>query len=120
MQTKKKSFQIYFDNVPLLMALPDDQLGRMMKQLFCYAAEVAEQPEVTPEAARMEVEEDDKLSGGAKMAFHFMSASVYRDTQRWWQTTRARLAREEARRIEKAGESFPLSSPGEISYPRRF
>lgn len=108
MQTIKKSFQIYFDNVPLLMTLPDEQLGRMMKRLFLYAAQVAQDPELTTDAARAEVEADPALSDGARMAFHFLAASVYRDTRKWWQTTRARLRRVEERSAqEKKPEYFP-------------
>lgn len=108
METTKKSFQIYFDNVPLLMTLPDEQLGRMMKRLFRYAAEVAQDPELTTEAARSEVEADPALSDGARMAFHFVAATVYRDTQKWWRTTRARLRRTEERTPrEKKPEYFP-------------
>ena len=117
MQTKKKSVQIYFDNVPLLLLLPDEQLGRMMKKFLCYAAEVAEEPELTPEAAREEVEADAKMTPDAKMAFHFLSSTAYRDTQKWWNTTIARLNRTEKKK-EAAAEWNPLSPPEEPKYRR--
>ena len=116
MQAKKKSFQIYFDNVPLLMLLPDEQLGRMFKKLAIYAAEVAEEPGLMPESAREEIEEDEQLGDGAKMAFHFLSSSVFRDTQKWWTTTNARLARTERKTEAATAESYPLPSPGEPKY----
>ena len=80
MNNPKRGFVVYFDNYPMLMALPPEQRGLLFTALMQYAdgrwrGEVSDPEEVLERWPGMEPQ--------ARMGFRFMASAVDRDTQRW-------------------------------------
>lgn len=80
MNNPKRGFVVYFDNYPMLLALPPEQRGLLFTALMQYAdgrwrGEVSDPEEVLERWPGMEPQ--------ARMGFRFMASAVDRDTQRW-------------------------------------
>lgn len=80
MSEPKKSFLIYFDNYPMLAALPPEQRGWLLSALMIYADRVWRDGTVSIEEI---MEQFPQLSSEARLVCGFMGANVQRDTQRW-------------------------------------
>ena len=80
MSDEKKSFLLYFDNYPIIRALPPDQRGWLLSALYVYADQVWRDETVAMEQV---MEEFPSLSQEARVACGFIGANILRDTQRW-------------------------------------
>ena len=90
MNNPKRGFVVYFDNYPMLLALPPEQRGLLFTALMQYAdgrwrGEVSDPEEVLERWPGMEPQ--------ARMGFRFMASAVDRDTQRWLSQRQARALR---------------------------
>lgn len=93
MKNRKKSFLLYFDNYPMLLALPPEQRGLLVTALYTYAERVWQDETVTIEEV---MELYPQLSPQARMASRFMGANILRDTQRWLSQRQARQERRQS------------------------
>ena len=77
---QKKSFLVYFDNYPMVQALPLEQRGLLLTALFEYgmAAGEPDSPSI-PEI----LEAFPAMTEETRMACLFMCSNIHRDTQRW-------------------------------------
>ena len=80
MNNPKRGFVVYFDNYPMLLAMPPEQRGLLFTALMQYAdgrwrGEVTDPEEVLVRWPDMGAQ--------AQMGFRFMASAVDRDTQRW-------------------------------------
>ncbi len=80
MTNEKKGFIFYFDNYPLLSALPMEQRGLLFSSLMVYADRVWRDTSVTLEEV---MDGFPKLSQEARIACGFMGTAIYRDTLAW-------------------------------------
>lgn len=76
---KKKSILIYFDNYPMVAALPLEQRGLLLTALMVYGERLSRE-EVTLEEV---MECFPMLSPEARLACGFMGTNILRDTQKW-------------------------------------
>lgn len=86
----KKSFLLYFDNYPMLAALPLEQRGLVLTVLMVFADRVWRDSAVTPEEV---MEGFPGLSPEAQLVCGFMGANVLRDTRRWLDRQQNQAAR---------------------------
>ena len=90
MSAPKKSFLIYFDNYPMVTALPMEQRGVVLTFLMVYADRVGREEAVSPEEM---MEQFPQLSAEARLVCSFMGANVLRDTRRWLNRQKNQTAR---------------------------
>lgn len=96
----KKSFILYFDSLPLFLMLPVEQRGWLITALIRFAAEVAEDIDVTWE----EVAEDfPALTEDSRFVMQFLSGIIGRDTVKWNHQREARLRRLEEKQRQQEG-----------------
>ena len=93
MSVTKKGFVVYFNNYPLMSALPFEQQGMLFSALMIYADRVWRDRSVTLEEV---LEGFPRLSPETRMACGFMGAAIQRDTDAW-------LNRREYRQQSKPG-----------------
>ena len=93
MSVTKKGFVVYFNNYPLMSALPFEQQGMLFSALMIYADRVWRNRSVTMEEV---LEGFPRLSPETRMAYGFMGAAIQRDTDAW-------LNRREYRQQSKPG-----------------
>lgn len=111
MNNPKRGFVVYFDNYPMLLALPPEQRGLLFTALMQYAdgrwrGEVSDPEEVLERWPGMEPQ--------ARMGFRFMASAVDRDTQRW--LLRRQSGERRRQQTQKEGErSAP--APGQSRAP---
>lgn len=103
MANPKRGFVLYFDNYPMIIALPPDQRGWLITALMEYAERLSRGEGLPPEDLLTRY---PPLSPQTKTAFQFMATGVDRDTQRWLQRQRAG----EERRRTREGERPSLSA----------
>ena len=105
---QKKSFLVYFDNYPMVQALPLEQRGLLLTALFKYgmAAGEPDSPSI-PEI----LEAFPAMTEETRMACLFMCSNIHRDTQRW-------LGRQAAQERRRAGQGSGPET-GERTYPAR-
>lgn len=106
MNNPKRGFVVYFDNYPMLLAMPPEQRGLLFTALMQYAdgrwrGEVTDPEEVLVRWPDMGAQ--------AQMGFRFMASAVDRDTQRWLLRRQAGERRRQQTR-EGAGRSGPQQS----------
>ena len=82
MANPKRGFVLYFDNYPMIIALPPDQRGWLITALMEYAERLSRGEGLPPEDLLTRY---PPLSPQTKTAFQFMATGVDRDTQRWLQ-----------------------------------
>lgn len=87
MSEEKKSFLLYFDNYPIIQALPPDQRGWLLSALFVYADRVWRDETTSMERV---MEGFPRLSQEARVACGFIGANILRDTQRWHRQRRTK------------------------------
>ena len=80
MSVTKKGFVVYFNNYPLMSALPFEQQGMLFSALMIYADRVWRDRSVTMEEV---LEGFPRLSPETRMACGFMGAAIQRDTDAW-------------------------------------
>ena len=80
MSVTKKGFVVYFNNYPLMSALPFEQQGMLFSALMIYADRVWRNRSVTMEEV---LEGFPRLSPETRMACGFMGAAIQRDTDAW-------------------------------------
>lgn len=80
MSVTKKGFVVYFNNYPLMSALPFEQQGMLFSALMIYADRVWRDRSVTLEEV---LEGFPRLSPETRMACGFMGAAIQRDTDAW-------------------------------------
>ncbi len=80
MSVTKKGFVVYFNNYPLMSALPFEQQGMLFSALMIYADRVWRDRSVTMEEV---LEGFPRLSPEARMACGFIGAAIRRDTESW-------------------------------------
>ncbi|MEY8318607.1 DUF6291 domain-containing protein [Oscillospiraceae bacterium 50-58] len=80
MSVIKKGFVVYFNNYPLMSALPFEQQGMLFSALMIYADRVWRDRSVTLEEV---LEGFPRLSPETRMACGFMGAAIQRDTDAW-------------------------------------
>lgn len=76
----KKSILIYFDNYPMLEALPPEQRGWLLSALMVYGDRLSRDGSVTLEEI---MEQFPRLSPEARLACGFMGSNILRDTRKW-------------------------------------
>lgn len=105
---QKKSFLVYFDNYPMVQALPLEQRGLLLTALFEYgmAAGEPDSPSI-PEI----LEAFPAMAEETRMACLFMCSNIHRDTQRW-------LGRQAAQERRRAGQGSGPET-GERTYQAR-
>ena len=105
---QKKSFLVYFDNYPMVQALPLEQRGLLLTALFEYgmAAGEPDSPSI-PEI----LEAFPAMTEETRMACLFMCSNIHRDTQRW-------LGRQAAQERRRAGQGSGPET-GERTYQAR-
>ena len=80
MSNAKKSFIFYFDDYPILSALPMEQRGLLFSALVNYASRVWQDPSLTMEEV---MDSFPKLSQEARLACAFIGKSILRDAEAW-------------------------------------
>ena len=105
---QKKSFLVYFDNYPMVQALPLEQRGLLLTALFEYgmAAGEPDSPSI-PEI----LEAFPAMTEETRMACLCMCSNIHRDTQRW-------LGRQAAQERRRAGQGSGPET-GERTYQAR-
>ncbi|MBE5055245.1 hypothetical protein INF37_04425 [Pseudoflavonifractor sp. DSM 107456] len=105
---QKKSFLVYFDNYPMVQALPLEQRGLLLTALFEYgmAAGEPDSPSI-PEI----LEAFPAMTEETRMACLFMCSNIHRDTQRW-------LGRQAAQERRRTGQGSGPET-GERTYQAR-
>lgn len=104
MLNEKKSFLIYFDNAPMINALPPEQRGWLLSALLDYGDRVSRET-LSPEAA---LPLYPHLEPQTQMVFQFIASTVDRDTRRWLSRRQAAQERRQSREGERAA---PSASP---------
>ena len=107
MANPKRGFVLYFDNYPMIIALPPDQRGWLITALMEYAERLSRGEGLPPEDLLTRY---PPLSPQTKTAFQFMAAGVDRDTQRWLQRQRAGEERRRTREGERPSSSAASSA----------
>ena len=100
MENRKKGFIFYFDNYPILAALPMEQRGLLFSVLMVYADRVWQDTSLTLEEV---MDAFPQLSQEARVACGFMASAIYRDTLTW-------LNRREFRQQRKQAEKPPSAA----------
>ena len=106
MNNPKRGFVVYFDNYPMLLAMPPEQRGLLFTALMQYAdgrwrGEVTDPEEVLVRWPDMGAQ--------AQMGFRFMGSAVDRDTQRWLLRRQAGERRRQQTREGERGAPAPSS-----------
>ena len=106
MNNPKRGFVVYFDNYPMLLAMPPEQRGLLFTALMQYAdgrwrGEVTDPEEVLVRWPDMGAQ--------AQMGFRFMASAVDRDTQRWLLRRQAGERRRQQTREGERGAPAPSS-----------
>ena len=124
-QEHKKSFVLYFDAYPCIAALPVEQRGELLLQLFRYAMAEDKAP-TDPETI---LEQYPVLNGEGRMAYSFLAETIRRDTEKWKDKQR-RYQAAAARRWEEhassppsgAGKSgrMPQSDPNDVAWMKPY
>lgn len=109
MANPKRGFVLYFDNYPMLIALPPDQRGWLITALIEYAERLGRGEGIPTEEL---LSHYPPLDPQTRTAFQFMAMGVDRDTQRWLQRRQTALERRQAREGERPS---PASQPGSPS-----
>ena len=107
MANPKRGFVLYFDNYPMIIALPPDQRGWLITALMEYAEWLSRGERIPPEDLLTRY---PPLSPQTKTAFQFMATGVDRDTQRWLQRQRAGEERRRTREGERPSSSAASSA----------
>lgn len=107
MANPKRGFVLYFDNYPMIIALPPDQRGWLITALMEYAERLSRGEGIPPEDLLTRY---PPLSPQTKTAFQFMATGVDRDTQRWLQRQRAGEERRRTREGERPSSSVACSA----------
>ena len=107
MANPKRGFVLYFDNYPMIIALPPDQRGWLITALMEYAERLSRGEGLPPEDLLTRY---PPLSPQTKTAFQFMATGVDRDTQRWLQRQRAGEERRRTREGERPSSSAASSA----------
>lgn len=76
----KKSILIYFDNFPMITALPPEQRGWILTILMDYGERLSRGEKTGLEELMDQV---PQLSSEGRLVCGFMGANIRRDTQRW-------------------------------------
>ena len=105
---QKKSFLVYFDNYPMVQALPLEQRGLLLTALFEYGMAAGE-PD-SPSLPEI-LEAFPAMTEETRMACLFMCSNIHRDTQRW-------LGRQAAQERRRAGQGSGTET-GERTYQAR-
>lgn len=90
MSAGKKSILIYFDNFPMVTALPPEQRGWLLTVLMDYGERLNTDPETALEEV---VERFPQLTSETRLVCGFMGANIRRDTQRWLSRQRSAAGR---------------------------
>ena len=98
MSTEKKAFVLYYDALPCLEALPREQVGDLLLELFRYAQSLETQPDRRPESCQT------GLSPEGWVAFLFLAATIRRDTAKWKRTKQAYQDREKRKQEGQEGK----------------
>ena len=104
MANPKRGFVLYFDNYPMIIALPPDQRGWLITALMEYAERLSRGEGLPPEDLLTRY---PPLSPQTRTAFQFMATGVDRDTQRWLQRQRTG---EERRRTREGERPSPYAA----------
>lgn len=107
MANPKRGFVLYFDNYPMIIALPPDQRGWLITALMEYAERLSRGEGLPPEDLLIRY---PPLSPQTRTAFQFMATGVDRDTQRWLQRQRAGEERRRTREGERPSPSAASSA----------
>ena len=107
MANPKRGCVLYFDNYPMIIALPPDQRGWLITALMEYAERLSRGEGLPPEDLLTRY---PPLSPQTKTAFQFMATGVDRDTQRWLQRQRAGEERRRTREGERPSSSAASSA----------
>lgn len=107
MANPKRGFVLYFDNYPMIIALPPDQRGWLITALMEYAERLSRGEGLPPEDLLTRY---PPLSPQTRTAFQFMATGVDRDTQRWLQRQRAGEERRRTREGERPSSSAASSA----------
>ena len=107
MANPKRGFVLYFDNYPMIIALPPDQRGWLITALMEYAERLSRGEGLPPEDLLTRY---PPLSPQTKTAIQFMATGVDRDTQRWLQRQRAGEERRRTREGERPSPSAASSA----------
>lgn len=107
MANPKRGFVLYFDNYPMIIALPPDQRGWLITALMEYAERLSRGEGLPPEDLLTRY---PPLSLQTRTAFQFMATGVDRDTQRWLQRQRAGEERRRTREGERPSPSAASSA----------
>ena len=102
LENKKTSFLLYFDNYPMLAALPPEQRGWLITALYLYADRLRRGEEIGMEEV---LEAFPQMSEPAQMACSCMGSSILRDTRRWFSQRAVRSQRREQSRERTAAGS---------------
>ena len=94
LENEKKSFLFYFDNYPMVQALPPEQRGWLLSALCVYADGVWRDETLTMEQV---LEGFPRMDRETRVACAFLGGTILRDTKRWLNQRRNRQAwKEEA------------------------
>ena len=104
MNNPKRGFVVYFDNYPMLLAMPPEQRGLLFTALMQYAD--GRDPSVTMEEI---LDHYPQMSGQTRIACGFLGAAVLRDTQRWLLRRQAGERRRQQTREGERGAPAPSS-----------
>lgn len=107
MANPKRGFVLYFDNYPMIIALPPDQRGWLITALMEYAERLSRREGLPPEDLLTRY---PPLSPQTRTAFQFMAIGVDRDTQRWLQRQRTGEERRRTREGERPSPSAASSA----------
>lgn len=107
MANPKRGFVLYFDNYPMIIALPPDQRGWLITALMEYAERLSRGEGLPPEDLLTRY---PPLSPQTRTAFQFMATGVDRDTQRWLQRQRTGEERRRTREGERPSSSAASSA----------
>lgn len=107
MANPKRGFVLYFDNYPMIIALPPDQRGWLITALMEYAERLSRGEGLPPEDLLTRY---PPLSPQTRTAFQFMATGVDRDTQRWLQRQRTGEERRRTREGERPSPSAASSA----------
>ena len=86
---QKKSFLFYFDNYPIVRALPPDQRGWLFSALCVYAEKVWQDETLTMEQV---LDGFPKMDLETRVACSFLGGTILRDTRRWLNQQQSRQA----------------------------
>lgn len=124
-QEHKKSFVLYFDAYPCIAALPVEQRGELLLQLYRYAMAVDKAP-TDPETILAQY---PVLNSEGRMAFSFLAETIRRDTEKW-KAKQRRYQAAAARRQESSPSppptgggktrGMPQSDPNDVAWMKPY